>query len=76
MGHFTEQTSLISLKYQWNKEKKQYIENKNNGIMYEYKEIPVKEVNIISNVKIDNNESESITDKAIQMFGENVVINI
>ena len=44
--------------------------------MYEYKEIPVKEVNIISNVKIDNNESESITDKAIQMFGENVVINI
>ena len=61
---------------QWNKEKKQYIENKNNGIMYEYKEIPVKEVNIISNVKIDNNESESITDKAIQMFGENVVINI
>ena len=61
---------------QWNNEKSQYIENKNRGIIYEYKEIPVKEVNIITDVKISNDESGSITDKAIQMFGENVVINI
>lgn len=64
----------------WNQEKKNYINKKNSGICYEYIEISDDYANIDvdkSKNQVDiNSSSENITDKAIQLFGENVVTNI
>lgn len=61
---------------QWNREKKDYINKKNQGITYEYIEIPNNKVNINEEKSDIKTDSDNITDKAIQLFGESVVTNI
>ena len=64
----------------WNQEKKNYIDKKNHGISYDYIEI----TDDYTNFDVDksknqvnmNTNYDNITDKAIQLFGENVVTNI
>ena len=53
----------------WNHEKENYILNMNNNIKYEYKKLP--DISIANNV-IDKN-NESITDEAIELFGEDMI---
>ena len=64
----------------WNRERKNYIDKKNHGISYEYVEITddYADINVDKNKNQVNTNpsSENITDKAIQLFGENVVTNI
>lgn len=53
----------------WNHEKENYILNMNNNIKYEYKKLP--DISIDNNV-IDKN-NRSITDEAIELFGEDMI---
>ncbi len=64
--------SLITTE-EWNNQRKQYIENKNQGIVYEYKEIPSYNQDLVEEVTSNDN---SITKEAIDLFGENVVTSI
>ena len=61
----------------WNKKKQEYIDNKNKGIIYEYKELTAfSNYNLENNNEVINNNSDSIVDEAIQLFGESIVTNI
>lgn len=57
---------------EWNMQRKKFIENRNNGISYEYIPIPSN-----SNSEIKNNnknlDDNSITSQAIELFGENII---
>ncbi len=62
----------------WNQLKKEYIENKNKGITYEYCTIPDTSDKIISadnDVLLSSSTVSTVKDKAVQMFGNDVVIN-
>ena len=52
---------------EWERQKKLFIENKNNGIEYEYKPI-IKEKK-----KVERKKKTTITDQAIDLFGDDVV---
>ena len=57
---------------EWNLQRKKFIDNKNNGISYEY--IPItSSVNneIINDSK--NLDDNSITSQAIELFGEDII---
>ena len=61
---------------QWEKERAKYIENKNQGIPYVYRDLselesPPQNIDVISQEK--ERTEESITDEAIKLFGENIV---
>ena len=63
---------------EWNAERNKYIENKNNGINYQYLDLNFssnKEENINSDLNQDNMNSldNSIVNDAIKLFGENIV---
>lgn len=53
----------------WNHEKENYILNMNNNIKYEYKKLP--DISIADNIVDKNNGS--ITDEAIELFGEDMI---
>ena len=53
---------------QWENEKKEFIENKNNGITYEYKPIEHKKEK-----KISKKKEETITSQAIELFGDDMI---
>ena len=61
---------------EWNTKKQEYIENRNKGIVYEYKDVPDWNLLEIENKNIKIGDSSSITEEAIQLFGENIVTNI
>ena len=54
---------------EWIKIKNEYINNKNNGINYEY--VPIERKKKAQNGKLNNN---LITNEAIELFGDNVVL--
>ena len=53
---------------QWENEKKEFIENKNNGITYEYKPIEHKKEK-----KVSKKKEETITSQAIELFGDDMI---
>lgn len=59
---------------EWNKFKQDYIDNKNKGIVYEYKEIQKQNINKKEKVTT-NSTTDSVTTKAIELFGDDVVSN-
>lgn len=57
---------------QWNKEKKIFIENKNNKKYYEY--TPLQKISEKQEIKMSKNLSDnSITNEAIELFGEDII---
>ena len=61
---------------EWNTERNKYIENKNNGINYQYLDLDsISEKNESININQNNSDSlnNSIVDDAIKLFGENIV---
>ena len=52
----------------WEKYKQKYIEDKNNGIKYEYKKIETN-----NEIKKKNTNSGTITSEAINLFGDDVI---
>lgn len=54
---------------EWNKEKENFINNKNNNISYQY--IPLEKVEKQEYKKIEN--IDSITSQAIELFGEDMI---
>lgn len=59
----------------WEKEKKEYIEKKNNGISYQYQEVPLLNEQLSQHSPIIDNtvENASSVEEAIKLFGENMV---
>ena len=59
----------------WEKEKKEYIDKKNNGISYQYQEVPLlnEQLSQPSSIIDNTNESASSVEEAIKLFGENIV---
>lgn len=55
---------------EWDKEKKEFIDNKNNGIKYEY--VPIEHKKKAQKAKIDKNNM--VASEAIELFGDNVVL--
>ena len=55
---------------EWNKVKMEFINNKNNGIKYEY--IPIERKKKAQKAKIDKNNV--VASEAIELFGDNVVL--
>ena len=55
---------------EWDKEKKEYINNKNNGVKYEY--VPIEHKKKAQKPKIDKNNL--VASSAIELFGDNVVL--
>ena len=59
----------------WEKEKKEYIDKKNNGISYQYQEVPLLNEQLSQHSPIIDNtvENASSVEEAIKLFGENMV---
>lgn len=55
---------------EWEKEKKEFINNKNNGLKYEY--VPIEHKKKAQKTNLDKNNS--IASSAIELFGDNVVL--
>ena len=55
---------------EWKQIKQEFIDNKNKGVIYEYKPLDKKE---IKKKETTSKKSDSITDQAIELFGDNVV---
>ena len=55
---------------EWDKEKKEFINNKNNGIKYEY--VPIEHKKKAQKSKLDKNNL--VASEAIELFGDNVVL--
>lgn len=62
---------------EWNIEKNKYIENKNNGISYQYlnlSDLNKQQESSSQNIEVkEDSTSNSIVDDAIKLFGENIV---
>ena len=59
----------------WEEERKNYIERKKRGIIYEYVELPVNKYDGNDTIVEGNDVLDSIADKALKLFGENVEID-
>lgn len=59
----------------WEKEKKEYIAKKNNGIAYQYQEVPLLNENLSQSSQLLDNPGidSSSVEEAIKLFGENMV---
>ena len=73
LGHKVRIALLTSA--DWEKEKKEYIDKKNNGISYQYQEVPLlnEQLSQPSSIIDITNESASSVEEAIKLFGENIV---
>ena len=66
---YNKQYDIAFLTYEeWENEKKEFIENKNNEITYEYKPIEHKKEK-----KVSKKKDETITSQAIELFGDDMI---
>ena len=73
LGHKVRIALLTST--DWEREKKEYVDKKNNGISYLYQEVPLlsEQLSQPSSIIDNTDESASSVEEAIKLFGENIV---
>lgn len=73
LGHKVRIALLTST--DWEREKKEYVDKKNNGISYLYQEVPLlsEQLSQPSSIIDNTEESASSVEEAIKLFGENIV---
>ena len=73
LGHKVRIALLTST--DWEREKKEYVDKKNNGISYLYQEVPLLSEQLSQPSSIIDNTDESVSsvEEAIKLFGENIV---